>query len=775
MRGVVVALLAATALPAYAADSCVWYADDDSIRQVQTSSNQVTRVIPLRNPHRLVMNAEDCGVWTLDKHDRRILRFNADGDLERVIHVRTLHPRLDEVERLHLDPYDQSLWVTDERRIFHISPMGELLGSLPTPGEIRRLRVALDQTLWVLGKRSLWRFDSSGTLLATYNLGRHLAGDARYFVVDGVGGLIWLADDNELAQVKVMDATAEPSLRVRMHHQITGLALDPLSGTVWIARKDSLLAFSRSGTVSHRIDLDALGIRKPEKLAFDPVSRSLWAGAERSVSRFNEAGELIARFRARDGDEALGVPAFKLEPALTLIRPPQDALTNNPQPEFRLGYGTECNGSACTLLESYLSSHRLLATLNNQQIGDAFRFDAATGEAYHVPAARLPEGSNIFTAQVKDVFGHNSNSISNTFTVDTVAPQFLTLSPADGAIFQTAQAIVQGTVDDPLATVTLETLGLTQTGPSFSFPIVLQPGANIFKISAIDRAGNVVTTQRTLNFIPLNLSITSPSAGATITGSAVQVTGTVQGPPNTGVTVNGVVAALAGDRFYASVPLQTGSNALTVVAKTQDGFAAQQTVSVTSTGRALIEVGAPLPSGIAPLKVSFEVKASLGISISRIDADFDGNGSIDFTTTNLNAPVEFVYTQPGVYPARLIITDNQGNASTHIVHIVVQNANAIDQQLRTLWSGLTEALAAGNRSAAMQYFNVRGQEKFGPVLEQLLPHMLQIVASYSAPVTMSIADRIGEYAIIRQNGTRHNVYLIYFLKDTDGVWRIDEM
>ena len=65
-----VVLFAALGFRAHA-ESCVWYADDDSIRQVRTGSNQVTRVIALRNPHRLVMNAEDCGVWTLDRRDRR--------------------------------------------------------------------------------------------------------------------------------------------------------------------------------------------------------------------------------------------------------------------------------------------------------------------------------------------------------------------------------------------------------------------------------------------------------------------------------------------------------------------------------------------------------------------------------------------------------------------------------------------------------------------------------------------------------------------------------
>ena len=766
-------LLAAFGAHAHA-ESCIWYSHDDSIRQVQTSTNLVTRVVALKQPHRLVMNAEDCGVWTLDKHDRRILRFSAEGALELQIRVRDLHPRLDEVEQLHLDPYDQSLWVSDDRRVFHLSASGQLLGSFGAPGEIRRLRIGLDQTLWVLGKRELWRFGANGTLLASYALGRHLAGDARYFAIDNVGGLIWLGDEHELAQLKLANP-AEAPLRLRLAHHITGFTLDPFTGNVWVAQKEALLAFSRAGSLAFSVDLGALGIRKPEKLAFDPVSRSLWAGAEKSVSRLTDTGQFIARFSAKDGDEALGTPAFRVGPTLTLIRPPPDALTNNPQTEFRLAYGADCNGASCGFSPSYFSSYQLSATLNNQSVGSGFQLDPSTGEASYTPPARLPEGQNSFSAQVKDGFGHSSSTISNTFTVDTIAPRFLSLSPAEGSVLQAPQAIIQGVVDDPLATVVLESLGLTQSGPAFSFPVTLQPGPNLFTLSAIDRAGNRTTLTRTLNFIPLSLTIAAPASGATLSGSSVQVSGAVQGPPNTGVTVNGVVAAIGADRFYASVPLEPGPNTLTVTAKTQGGFSVQQTVSVTSTGPAPIEVSASPQSGLAPLKVSFKAGIAAGISVQRIEADFDGNGTIDFTTTNASAPIEFTYAQPGVYAARFVTTDSQGSATVQTMQIAAQDANALDVQLKALWQGFAGALANQNRASTMQFFTAGAAPKYGPVFDALLTELPRVVASFSPPLRAELASGYAEYAIVREIDGLKRVYLIQFVLGTDGIWRIDSM
>lgn len=766
----ILALFGVLSLPALA-DSCIWYADDDSIRQVQTSVNQVTRVIALRNPHRLVMNAADCGVWTLDKHDRKLLRYNAEGVLEREIRVRDLNPRLDEIDRLHVDPSDDSVWITDDRRIYHLTSAGQRIHNFSAPGEIRRLRVALDRSLWVLGKRDLWHFDAQGTLLATYTLGRHLAGDARYFEVDSLGGVIWLADNNDLAQLKLANPV-DPPLRIRLQRNITGFTLDPLKGNVWVAQQEALLAYSRAGALMHAVDLESRNLRKPEKLAFDPVSRSLWAGTERAVSRYTDTGEFVISFPAKDGDEALGVPVFKVEPTLTLVRPPRDALSNNPRPLFTLSYGAACNSVVCTFSNEYLASYQLTATLNSLAVSPQFVFDASTGQSNFTPATRLPEGTNTFSAQVKNSFGLQSNTVTNAFSIDTIAPQFLAVIPADGTIVQIPQAVIQGGIDDPLAAVVLESSGLTQTGASFSFPVTLQPGANIFVISAIDRAGNRSTVQRTLVLASLTLSITSPAAGTSIAGSTVLVSGTLQGPANTGVTVNGVVAVVEGGRFYATVPLQPGPNTLTVAAQALDGASTQQSLNVTSTGPAAVEVSADAVSGVAPLKVKFTVNTAL--TVQRIEADFDGNGTIDFTTTNPTAPIEFTYTQPGRYAARLVIT-SAGIPTTQTVQIVVQDPVVLDQQLRALWQGFAGALVARDKAKAMQFLNKQAQEKYGTVFDTLISDIPQILGSFSNLQTVTVSGEIGEYAINRTIDGVNRIFFIYMLRDVDGVWRIDAM
>jgi len=765
-------LLAGVAAPAFA-DSCVWFSHDDSIRQVQTSSNQVTRIVPLRNPHRLLMNAEDCGVWALDKHEHRILRFSTDGAIEREIRVRDLDPRLDEAERLHLDPYDASLWVTDDRRIFRISDLGELLGSFDVPGEIRRLRVGLDQTLWMLGKRDLWHFDSAGNRLATYALGRHLAGNARYFVIDNVGGLIWLADDKEIARLELSNPAGEQPLRIRLQHHITGFTLDPFTGNVWVAQKESLLAFSRAGSLAYSVDLEVLNIRKPEKLGFDPVSRSIWVGAEKSVSRFSDSGQFVVHFSAKDGDEALGVPTFKVQPSLTLIRPPLDALANNPQPEFRLGYGADCNETSCGFPASYFSGYQLTATLNSQSIGSAFQFDVSTIESFFIPSSRLPEGTNSFIAQVNDGFGHSSDSVSNAFTIDTIAPRFLTLSPSDGSVFATPLAMLQGTIDDPQATVVLNGLGLSQSGESFGFPVVLAPGPNSFTLSALDLAGNATTAILRLNLVSVRVTIESPPNGALIAADSLLVTGTYQAPLNAGITVNGVIAATDGNRFYAQVPLKPGPNLLNAVVTSPDGATATQSVTVTSTGPAPVRIVAGSVQGIAPWNVTFSVVSSSGLT--RIEADYNGDGMVDFTSTDPKAVLQYTYATPGTYQARFNVTDSQGNTHALTQVIVVVGVASRDAMLRSTFSGMLTRLRAGDIDGALTAFTGSANQKYRAAFTALAPSLPSVVDQLGAIQDGAISSEFAEYSIVRNLPDGQQAFLIYFIRGADGVWRIDGM
>jgi hypothetical protein len=92
-----------------------------------------------------------------------------------------------------------------------------------------------------------------------------------------------------------------------------------------------------------------------------------------------------------------------------------------------------------------------------------------------------------------------------------------------------------------------------------------------------------------------------------------------------------------------------------------------------------------------------------------------------------------------------------------------------------LWNGMNDALVRGDVNGAAQYLNESAKHKYLPVFDTLKLQFPQIIASYSPLRRISITDSIGEYAIVRPYNDQNRVYLIYFLQDIDGVWRVDGM
>ncbi len=107
--------------------------------------------------------------------------------------------------------------------------------------------------------------------------------------------------------------------------------------------------------------------------------------------------------------------------------------------------------------------------------------------------------------------------------------------------------------------------------------------------------------------------------------------------------------------------------------------------------------------------------------------------------------------------------------------IVVHDATAMDVLYKAVWNGMNAALVAGDKTTALSFLTSGAQEKYGPVFDVLLPHMADITASYSPPRNVSMSEALGEYAITRVSNGKAHLFLIYFLKDADGVWRLEAM
>jgi hypothetical protein len=786
--------------PAVTAAPCLWFADANSIKQFNTAENYVSAEVALGNPRRLVMNDNDCSVWALRRSNGRLLKYDETGAQVRNVSVAALEPAIAEVLRVRLDPYDNSLWVTGERRIAHLdADASALLASFNAPAEIRRFRIGLDQKLWVLGKRKLWRFNRQGALMEERILDPVLEGEARNFAVDELRQTIWIAGDNQIAKLDTGGSGAA-TVVAQFADGISAFALDPVSGRIWFARPGFLAALNPDGSLFEPIPLGPLELPgSVHKLAFDPASRSLLAGFDGVIGRFDSEGGLLARIQADDyDDEAIGVPPFRVRPRVTLQQPPEDGLVNRRRPTFELRYSARCNGSECEVPQDYLTSLDLAARLNGTGVGGAFAFDAASGIATFRPENALPQGPATFTAQLTDRYAHKSNAIETTITVDSIAPAFGSLKPPAGSVLATPSVALRGTVGEPGITVTLENAQAqnpqganpqTPQAPDFRFrwELTLQPGDNALRLSAIDAAGNVTTRSHLLVLGggggggPPAVAIQAPAAGALVADDRVIVSGTWSGPIGTAITVNGVIASLDGSLFFATVPLVPGTNTLSVILSGPAGQLASTTVEVTSSGPSATRVVAAPQQGFAPLEVVFTVTSDVAIEF------IEGNYAVGqrvcnsdgcFEPTFFVGPGEnpsFTYTQPGSAEAVFNIRRTDGTTITRTVRISVQGVEQVDQKIMQTWNGLAAALRTGDKATAMQHLSEQARSKYGPVFDSLLPAMPQIMNSFAEPQPTMIGAGVGEYTVNRMIDGVDRIFFIYFLQEADGVWRVDSM
>jgi hypothetical protein len=200
-----------------------------------------------------------------------------------------------------------------------------------------------------------------------------------------------------------------------------------------------------------------------------------------------------------------------------------------------------------------------------------------------------------------------------------------------------------------------------------------------------------------------------------------------------------------------------------------------QTRSVNSTGTNPLQVTANAYTGAAPLSINLAVMSQTGSPIQTIGVDPGGNGSVDSNTANgSNGNVSLTYSAPGTYVVNVTITDALGSHS-QAVAITVWDPAQMDNFFNAVWTGMNNALIAGDKTKALTYLNTSARAKYGPVFDALLPDMPGIIASYSPLQRLQIYPDIGEYAVNRVIHGVNRIFLIYFLLDNDGVWRIDSM
>jgi hypothetical protein len=364
---------------------------------------------------------------------------------------------------------------------------------------------------------------------------------------------------------------------------------------------------------------------------------------------------------------------------------------------------------------------------------------------------------------------------------DTVAPDTQILSGPTGDTLAASTTFTYTGTDDQTATSNLVFAWRLDGGawspftPDTTATVTgLAVGSHVFEVKARDQAGNEDATPATRTFTVrrLSVSITDPPGGTTVPAGTMVVRGTVDsGGQEVGVIVNGVVAAVQEMGFAAQVPVRPGPVTLMAVATLTSGDTASASVDiiVAASETSSIALLANPSMGVAPLAVSFSIVG--GPATIRVELDLDGDGSVEFIGATLDGQT-FTYTRPGVYFSRATGVDAQGNRTTATALVEVVDLAALDGLLRAGWAAFKDTLRLGTIDPALAFVAQTERDGYRAMLNGLTRPLRDIDVILRDINFVGLYEGRAEYQMIRVDSGVRLSYLVVFVRDVDGVWRL---
>jgi hypothetical protein len=278
----------------------------------------------------------------------------------------------------------------------------------------------------------------------------------------------------------------------------------------------------------------------------------------------------------------------------------------------------------------------------------------------------------------------------------------------------------------------------------------------------------------------LNVAMTAPASGASVVGPDVTVQGTIINSTGaeTGVTINGLPSTVNGSSFVANhVSLQEGSNSIVITATDVNGLTTTTTTVLTGVAGNYIRVQSNSESGLAPLDITLTIDGSFGITNSELY--FSGPADIELTAAPTTTEYPLRFPVEGTYTLTAYVTGSDELEYESELTITVLSILGLDRLLKQKWEGMKSALAANNVSNAISFFNEPSQGKYQEIFQELSGSLPGIAADME-PIELDYAQQdVAEYRITRMEdigGQPQEIsYFIYFVKDKDGLWKLNQM
>lgn len=414
---------------------------------------------------------------------------------------------------------------------------------------------------------------------------------------------------------------------------------------------------------------------------------------------------------------------------------------------------------------------------------------------YTLTLTGVTAGSHSYTVKATDSLSAATTSSPVTVTVNYPPPTVSLTAPTNGTLFMAPALIaLQATAASPNGSVTRVEffqgstfLGAVTATPYNFFWNNVAAGTYSLTAKVIDSVGAAATSAPVLVTVAANptVAVTNLTNGATVANDTVTITGTVQAPPNSSITVNGVVGSIAANGSFTvnNVALTSGSNTLTATITTLGGQSSAQTLNITSTGPSPFVLAASPTQGMAPLTTNLTVTNRGNANFHHADIYCSSAGAVSTSipaASLASTAISCTYNTPGSYTVKVNIMDASQPAQilySYLQSIQVNSVVGLNPLLQTVYFGMLDQLKARNVNGALNYLTATVNAKYAPIFTAMMssPTLAADLDQLKNIQDGRIGDGYAEFLVVRTiNGTPTG-FFIYLIQGEDGIWRIDGM
>lgn len=269
--------------------------------------------------------------------------------------------------------------------------------------------------------------------------------------------------------------------------------------------------------------------------------------------------------------------------------------------------------------------------------------------------------------------------------------------------------------------------------------------------------------------------------GSSVADDNASVSGTVQAPQNSAVTVGGMLAVLDGNGnyFVDGVQLRPGVNTVALSAVTLDGHTFTKNIALTSTGVASFDVSVDKQEGIVPFDATLTITNRGGVPFQRIEIDTNGDGTPEVTLTSLpgnKQDVALHFVGPGIYPIGIQVFD----VSNKVIYtarrkVYAWEPNAFATRTIGVYTGMLDRLRKGDVDGALAAVTGSSNVRFRNIFNALAADLSSIVDQLGTIKHVTFNDQVMQIHVVRQGTSGPQTFMINLLRGEDGIWRIEDM